>query len=232
MSLDRVPLERAATSSSSASNRPPSATPSTSRCGTTCAGARRARSRPRVCAARCSTPIGDHFTGGLDLPQWAPVFRDGRCAASPTAASIRSARRARADQADRRRGPGHLPHDRHRAPARDRRARRRGLDALRARSRSSAASTRSAARRCASRARSAGPTRCAGCSPATSSTPPRRCASGSCRRSCRTAQQLARALALARDCGAPIAGGCAQRWHPHGSLSRPASTAGIHPHAA
>ena len=33
---------------------------------------------------------GEHFTGGLDLPQWAPVFSSGALARSPRAASIRS----------------------------------------------------------------------------------------------------------------------------------------------
>ena len=34
---------------------------------------------------------GDHFTGGLDLPQWSDRLQLGRVARSPTAASIRSA---------------------------------------------------------------------------------------------------------------------------------------------
>ena len=125
---------------------------------------------------------GEHFTGGLDLPQWAPVFQSGAFAIPAGGLD-----------------PLGLNGPRLRKPivaavqglcftigielllATDVRVAAEGVRFAQIEIKRGI--YRSVARPCASRARSAGATPCAGCSPATSSAPPRRCASAWCRRS-------------------------------------------------
>ena len=146
---------------------------------------------------------GDHFTAGLDLPRSAPRVSQGKWLSSPTGASIRGASHGRPrDQAGRVRGAGPLPHARHRAvlacdirvAAADTRFGqieiKRGIYPVRRRDPPPAARGR------------AGATRCAGCSPATSSTPTRRCASAWCRRSSRRASSSSARIALAETIAA------------------------------
>ncbi len=58
--------------------------------------------------------VGDHFTGGLDLPQWAPVFASGRFQIRRGLDPL-GLTGPLAHQADRLRGAGHLSDDRYRA---------------------------------------------------------------------------------------------------------------------
>ncbi len=141
---------------------------------------------------------GEHFTGGLELPQWLPFFRDGRMPPLPEGAVDPLHARDADGQAGRDRGAGLVPDDRHRAAARGRPARRRRLYALRP-DRGQARHLPGRRRHACGWCRSwAGAMPCASCSPPRSSPPTMRCAGASCRRWCRTASRLDRALALAQ----------------------------------
>lgn len=89
---------------------------------------------------------------------------------------------------------------------------------------SGAGSTPSVVRRCASPVRRAGATRCAGCSPARSSTPQRRTVSAWCKRSPPTVtpRWLGRPRSRRRSPSVPLRWGCAPRSTP---LIGPVSTA-------